>query len=228
MQHFGIIELVTLRRVNLMDIINLGIANYRSFDPEGVMIENLKKINIFIGKNNSGKSNILRFLKLLADNMGNWGQLPNIIENQFRRNGKTPEITVTIKAKNSSSESIIKAFGQEELVTLRYNLVNSKFINNPFQPLNDHIIFNLGYEKTREEIEKVAIKYLKSSDLLSTLNCLNNLIYIPQFREIKQQANEQASNSTIINGENIINEIFKLKTRTLVRKKIHLRNSKTS
>ncbi len=37
-----------------MEIINLGIANFRSFDSKGIIIENLSKINIFIGKNNSG------------------------------------------------------------------------------------------------------------------------------------------------------------------------------
>ncbi len=49
-----------------MRIINLGIANFRSFDSEGIFIENLSKINIFVGKNNSGKSNILRFLDLCS------------------------------------------------------------------------------------------------------------------------------------------------------------------
>ena len=59
-----------------MKIINLGIANFRSFDSEGVVIENLSKLNIFIGKNNSGKSNILRFLYLKCQGDGS---IDNII-----------------------------------------------------------------------------------------------------------------------------------------------------
>ena len=38
-----------------MKIINLGIANFRSFDSEGIFIKNISKINIFVGKNNFGK-----------------------------------------------------------------------------------------------------------------------------------------------------------------------------
>lgn len=44
-----------------MKLDGFAIAGYRSFGPELVYINDLSKINIFIGKNNSGKSNILRF-----------------------------------------------------------------------------------------------------------------------------------------------------------------------
>jgi AAA15 family ATPase/GTPase len=44
-----------------------SIHGYRSFGQEGIHISDLSKVNAFIGKNNSGKSNILRFIALLAD-----------------------------------------------------------------------------------------------------------------------------------------------------------------
>lgn len=40
--------------------------NFRSFGNEWVRIENPSKINIFIGPNNSGKTNILRFVDLMG------------------------------------------------------------------------------------------------------------------------------------------------------------------
>ncbi|MEE9252796.1 MAG: AAA family ATPase [Thermodesulfobacteriota bacterium] len=43
------------------------IAGYRSFGEEIVFIPDLGKVNVFIGKNNSGKSNILRFCKHLSE-----------------------------------------------------------------------------------------------------------------------------------------------------------------
>ena len=52
-----------------MKITRLGIKNYRSFDNNGVFLNDLRKINIIIGKNNSGKSNVLRFLKTLHSNI---------------------------------------------------------------------------------------------------------------------------------------------------------------
>ncbi|MBI4998775.1 MAG: ATP-binding protein [Rhodocyclales bacterium] len=42
---------------------NLAVAGYRSFGRAPQYFESFRKINIFIAQNNSGKSNILRFLK---------------------------------------------------------------------------------------------------------------------------------------------------------------------
>jgi AAA15 family ATPase/GTPase len=55
-----------------------GVKNYRSFGGDGVVFENLKNINIFIGRNNTGKSNVLSSLKLYTDRSGHGNQ--NIIE----------------------------------------------------------------------------------------------------------------------------------------------------
>lgn len=49
-----------------MNIRYIKIQNFRSFDSTGITIGNFKKINLFIGANNSGKSNILKFLTLMA------------------------------------------------------------------------------------------------------------------------------------------------------------------
>ena len=46
--------------MNFID--GIAISNYRSFGPEIQKIGPFSKVNIFIGKNNSGKSNILRFI----------------------------------------------------------------------------------------------------------------------------------------------------------------------
>lgn len=46
-----------------MFIDGIGISGYRSFGPEVQRIGPFKKINLIIGQNNSGKSNVLRFLK---------------------------------------------------------------------------------------------------------------------------------------------------------------------
>lgn len=43
-------------------ISNLAIAGYRSFGKEPQYFERFAKVNIFIGQNNAGKSNVLRFL----------------------------------------------------------------------------------------------------------------------------------------------------------------------
>lgn len=60
------------------------IRNYKCFNDEGCLIENIKPINIIIGKNNSGKSSLIETVKFLTD--GNKTYLEN------KRNGKNPEI----------------------------------------------------------------------------------------------------------------------------------------
>lgn len=44
-----------------------SIAGFRSFGPEPVKIQNLARFNVIIGKNNSGKSNVLRFLRQISE-----------------------------------------------------------------------------------------------------------------------------------------------------------------
>jgi AAA ATPase-like protein len=43
-----------------------AIAGYRSFGPTPVRVRDLDQVNVFIGPNNCGKSNILRFVRLLG------------------------------------------------------------------------------------------------------------------------------------------------------------------
>jgi hypothetical protein len=45
-----------------LPIKNLAIGGYRSFGKDIQYFENFEKVNLFIGRNNSGKSNILRFI----------------------------------------------------------------------------------------------------------------------------------------------------------------------
>ena len=44
------------------------IKGFRSFSEEGIRFENLNKINLLIGTNNVGKSNIIRFMDFIRDN----------------------------------------------------------------------------------------------------------------------------------------------------------------
>jgi len=60
------------------------IKNYKCFDDTGCRIEDIKPINIIIGKNNTGKSSLVETVKFLTD--GNKAYLNN------KRNGKSPEI----------------------------------------------------------------------------------------------------------------------------------------
>lgn len=56
-----------------MRIRSISVQGMWSFDRDGIQIDDLSDHNIFIGKNNSGKSNILRSLLFLQKNHGALG-----------------------------------------------------------------------------------------------------------------------------------------------------------
>lgn len=62
----------------------LLIKNFKCFDEEGCVIENLKQINIIIGKNNSGKSSLIELIKFLTTS--------DLFFFQNKRDGLSPEI----------------------------------------------------------------------------------------------------------------------------------------
>jgi len=90
-----------------MNIKDLGITNYRSFDSEGVLIEDLGRINIFIGKNNSGKSNILKYLKSISEKMYFLSEQQKITEVTFRN-----RLEDRYLKKGGYSELIIKTYAK--------------------------------------------------------------------------------------------------------------------
>jgi predicted ATP-dependent endonuclease of OLD family len=61
-----------------MFVDGIGISGYRSFGQEVQRIGPFKKINLIIGQNNSGKSNVLRFLKDHYPNMMAEGKAPDL------------------------------------------------------------------------------------------------------------------------------------------------------
>ena len=56
-----------------MKINSFSLGGYRSFGQEAQIFEKLRKINLFIGQNNSGKSNVLRFLHEIYPSITNPG-----------------------------------------------------------------------------------------------------------------------------------------------------------
>ena len=48
-----------------MKLLRIGVANFRSIGAQPVMIDLQKRINLLIGANNSGKSNVLTIFQRL-------------------------------------------------------------------------------------------------------------------------------------------------------------------
>lgn len=154
-----------------MKIINLGIANFKSFDSEGMLIEKLNKLNIFIGKNNSGKSNILKFLYLCSKAIQKENEITNRYslltrefnkpENYFNGNKKNPEITISISHKDFTKE-LQEYTNTDDLLTVKIDLLTGKIIENCniLENLNEKQLYSLQNTFSRASKE----------DLLKVIN----------------------------------------------------------
>jgi putative ATP-dependent endonuclease of OLD family len=58
---------IGLQRSDAMKLVGIGITNFRSIGAEPVFVSLEKKVNVLIGANNSGKSNVIKALLWLAE-----------------------------------------------------------------------------------------------------------------------------------------------------------------
>jgi len=220
-------------------IINsLGIKNFRSFDGEGIFLKDLNKINLLIGKNNCGKSNILKFIKILTEIKDAHGTYPNNLENQHHESNVPASILFSFSFQNLglpdtfeyqnhlqsiSSNKKIRDYLLDE-VDFEYQFVNNKFnlhfkntSSNKYDLFKDeiarsiinHLKIDLGYAKPNQVIEKFFEEKCKRH-----LERIYNSIYIPDIRIIKEKNNIEKSNS-LINGANLTTELALMKNRDL-------------
>ena len=75
-----------------------GVANYRSFGPEGFALDSPNRVNVLIGKNNTGKSNVLRAIQLLGrfENFQLNNKHLSPLTDNHRRSGQGPLVMVRV------------------------------------------------------------------------------------------------------------------------------------
>lgn len=204
-----------------MNIQGFGIKNFRSFDEQGVYLDNLKKINVIIGKNNCGKSNVLRFLQTLHLNIGELNKFPNDITNQHKRNGASTILVIKIKGENlpHNKDKFMYASGfdyntfLESYHNFDFNLNTKNFeLPKSIQNLEwqQLIPFQSAYSRadSKQLLAKIKESWQRSIEQ-NIKNQFKDLIYIPHLRVIKEGHQFGDSNSSI-NGSNIISKMFEM------------------
>ena len=88
-----------------MKTVRLGIKNLRSIGEDHVFIDLNRKINLLIGANNCGKSNVLRALKLLSQKTRPLKQLAETDRHQ-RKTGLDLEYNFTLKSEEADSSQL--------------------------------------------------------------------------------------------------------------------------
>lgn len=175
-----------------MKLREIGIGNFRSIGDDPIWINLEKKVNVYIGANNSGKSNILRAFEWLCQNKNLEKPLSAI--DQHQRDGKNL-LRISIKATFEESDGIPEVVGEQFLLDYRCRGKETEWIEGPtvvdkredFNLFNDFMKTYTGRffqswpnDEQREREKHVIYESMKDRLLIK----LPPTIFIPQFRQI--------------------------------------------
>ncbi|WP_432329953.1 ATP-dependent nuclease [Mucilaginibacter sp. P25] len=203
---------------------NIGVRNYRSFDLEGVFLPKLSKINILVGKNNSGKSNLIRFLRHLAANANDIHKLstPSYVDSYVV--GDAMAVSFSFSHADLNFPQVLN-----NTLIPRINLKD--VLPDPFEVWLPFAKERYRADMLPEELRQLDVKRLMAftdgsgtfvkekilndiaeridNEFSARIKILKDLIYIPDLRIINPSDSHNYGNSKI-NGKNIIKELHQM------------------
>lgn len=200
-----------------MKLVGFGLANFRSFGGEGSFVRDFGKINIFIGKNNSGKSNVLRFLQSVAAVASNVRDrkiseldrhkkateqvqlgLSMAVETGMREQfalqdpttpaPETLDFWLTFPEGHIKGDSPLNLFTNRWLERFHNKLTNNSLISGP----------------SRQELLKATTGALARQLQTEFRNMVTKLIYVPAIREIREMQEDAPTSAIDLSGRNLI------------------------
>lgn len=207
-------------------LLAIGMGNYRSFDSAGFILEDIKKINVLIGTNNCGKSNILRALRLLrridrpSMPQEKGGLDLDLIIDSHGRDGRSPCVIVELPA-----ESVIRQQGGwgnrfcraiAGRLRIKWNTKTGagEFLTSlegvPESDLSKmymHLLEVRGNMPAREEAAtNLATHFVPKA--IQSLQSFKSIVCIENFREIRRNG-ATASAVDEFNGYDVIEQLRK-------------------
>ena len=109
---------------------NLAITGYRSFGKDPQYFDSFKKVNLFIGRNNAGKSNIIRFLNEIVSKMAG-GKVPPLNDLAYHLPIRPPMLIgsgehVSVTGWHRLTEGMINDYHRTTASHLIYRILNEK------------------------------------------------------------------------------------------------------
>lgn len=102
-----------------------SVNNFRSIGGTGIILDDLQKISVFIGKNNAGKTNILRFLDFVGKNEIRSGKVGSPLgEYDYHRLDKENTLEFTLKFDVHPESDIARVLDGTE-VELKYRVTGT-------------------------------------------------------------------------------------------------------
>jgi predicted ATP-dependent endonuclease of OLD family len=170
----------------------IGIGNFKSIGDEPVWINLEKKINIFIGANNSGKSNILKALEWVCTNRNLEAKISPI---DIHKRDEKNLLRISLKASFEEADRIDMVSGNVFLLDFKIQENMKDWIKVPtdLKEREDVKHFNKLLRKFKGHIlkewpdenqRKGYINNVYQEITNQLLNKLPQTFYIPQFRQI--------------------------------------------
>lgn len=195
-----------------MEFKYFGIKNYRSFGSDGVYLDSLKKINVFIGKNNSGKSNILRFIKRVQ-------QVAMNVDRTFfqtdyhKRNQQAPSIILRFNEKDMIEKG--DPANDEFEASVNLYTIEIDYDDSFLRKYNNKALLKMQSQYSGNGDEAL-IKLIKTGidrKIRHSFDQFKKVEYIPQFRQIieaeKYEKDENLLKSDF-NGNDVVERMFKM------------------
>ena len=206
-----------------MKITGFGIANYRSFRGEGNFVRNIGKVNVFIGKNNSGKSNILRFLQFLpsAPGLQYPGQPTRVTELDRNRNAAEQilvgiEVDLETKADGVWALVDAKKPAPRTIEVWMVPPASQAAKANPLEPYTSQWLqrFHNSLTKmhyngsvSRQQLLKDTLAAVTQTATNELRQRVSKLIYVPAIREIRTEEGGDTKGIIDLSGRNLIKRL---------------------
>lgn len=185
-----------------MEIVGIRIENFKSFGENDNYIGNLSNMNIFIGKNNSGKSTIMQVLELIFHKSESRisPQLKRELIKRSTRRGKEAKVFLDVKLSDGELKKFFPDGSSSDLLgyfsELRKKLINMVFtVEIQIKDLiSDKKVSTFFTKEIKtEKLEKNKIieinQHLSPKNFQSILD-KHNLIFFPAIRMVKEESGD--------------------------------------
>ena len=184
-----------------MKLTHLGISYYRSIGEEPVTLDLTKKLNVLVGANNCGKSNVLRALVWYGSSKR------TLDETDWHRRNRDKNPTIKLVSDTVDTDRLIQsALTHIELIydatNERHGLTGDsnlselgwdKFADLYYKTNGSYFSGRPGAQQQREHIAQFTFKLLNPHNTF-----LSRVGFIPVFREIRPSENYSISGQGVV------------------------------
>lgn len=186
-----------------MKLTGIGFANFRSIGSEPVWLDLTKKINILIGANNAGKSNVFRALQFIRTDKNGRRLLSEI--DRHGRDGKN-NLIIYLNADITSEDSALLEYFKEIKMAVEYSDERANVVFNPFSDMNFSRFAKVFQTYTNQRFvqhpPELQLKQYKAEVVLHLVNDL--LKQIPAVHVVPDIRRIDASDQYDFDGRGII------------------------